>query len=79
MVGGEGKVKWTYGQHRHLVDALVLFVGLQHQILVDVLEVGDGDVLLELVVQSDQVLSKLNFAGEHVQRILLFYHGVFRV
>ena len=49
----------TYGEYRELVDALGLVVGLLHQILVNVLEVRDGDILLEVLVQDRRVIHQL--------------------
>ena len=50
----------TYGKYRELVDALGLVVGLLHEILVYVLEVGDGDILLEVLIQDRRVIHQLN-------------------
>ena len=52
-------VTCTYGKNRELVDALGLVVGLLHQILVNVLEVRDGDILLEVLVQDRRVVHQL--------------------
>ena len=52
-------VNSTYGKYRELVDALRLVVGLLHQILVNVLEVRDGDILLEVLVKDRRVIDQL--------------------
>ena len=50
----------SYSENGEFVDALVFVVGLLHQVLVDVLEVGDGHVLLEVFVEDLSVVDQLD-------------------
>ena len=47
-------------QEGHLVDALLLVVGVRDQVLEDVPEVRDGHILLELLVGEDLVVDQLD-------------------
>lgn len=57
----------TYGKYGNFVDALALGIGLRSQIFVDVLEVGDGHVPLEFLVQNDVVVDELDLARQILQ------------
>ena len=53
----------TYVKDGDFVDSFALGIRLGRQVLVDVLEVGDGDVLLELLVEDDVVVDEFDLAS----------------
>ena len=58
----------TYVQDGDFVDAFALCVRLSCEILVYVLEVGDGDILFELFIEDYVVVNELNLTSEVVER-----------
>lgn len=67
----------AYGEHGNFVNALCFRVWLGNQVPVDVFEVGDSDVLLELLVQDDAVLYELDLAskiGKWGSVVMTCYH-----
>jgi hypothetical protein len=46
----------TYGKYRKFVDTLGLVVGLLDQVLVYIFEVGDGHILLKVLVQDLSII-----------------------
>ena len=48
------------GEERHLVDSLIFVIRLSNQILVKVLEVGDRNILFEVIVFQDFFVNQLN-------------------
>ena len=73
----------TYVEDGDFVDALFLVVRLSCQILVDVLEVGDRDVLLKLLIEDDIIIDELDLSCEIIEgagtlasgSVCLFNHG----
>ena len=49
-------MNWTYIEDANFVDSLALSVRLCSEVLVDILEVGDCNILLELFVKDDVVV-----------------------
>ena len=50
----------TYIEDGNFIDSFALGIGLSGKIFVDILEVGDSDVLLKLFVKDDIVVDQLN-------------------
>ena len=57
----------TYVEDGDFVYALALSIRLRGKILVDILEVRDGDILLEFLVEDDVIVNELDLPCEIVE------------
>jgi len=57
----------TYVEDGNFVYALALSIRLRGKILVDILEVRDGDILLEFLVEDDVIVNELDLPCEIVE------------
>lgn len=58
----------TYIKDRNFIDAFALGIRLSGKIFVDILEVGDGNILLKLFIEYDIVIDQLNLPCEILKR-----------
>ena len=60
------------GEHRDLIYALGLFLGLSDEVLEYVFEVGDGDVLLEVFILENFLIDQL----DAISLLLSIFHSL---